>query len=1485
MKRRTFACTVATLARQRQTPVKVCASGYTGFTHRFGLRTDAMSGWTSVFDRGVGMPRKTNSSYGKQKKPSAASASGGKGVSFERRVQAQRLLAMCMGQGCFGIPPGFRVVELIFQARVHNFNTDDLVCKVEDGYGNSAKVLMQMKSELSPGDDAFMEAVGLAWHDFKAGTVQPGVDRIVIAYDIASGEKMRSAADIATLARASTSSATFNTKATAADVSNAKKRKALTAITQAVNDFNEGVPATEEGVFQFLRHLHFLHQDFDSDSTEAVVACCQNIALATRVSGRAPLAPEHVWAKLVAVCAELNGVGSEVNLGNVAFQLDHDLDFRFKVFRDGQAQSMFNPLVVAIEEARTLTATLPLPQQAATAPKAGSSQGIDIIPTAREASVNKIVSRRLDSIAASTRKGLYANALRDLTELGQDFDAFDVHQKARWHLIHATSIWNVQSAVAEAADEFLLAANLCDDDDKLAAARVRGHLLKGDAATALVAAREARERFPTSLTVWVSLTNARVLAGETVQVQDIPADFQNEAAAFDVVANAYRQAGDIEKALELTLAALDKNDASFFTREAALRYQLEIATKNPLNVLFRARDVKTVEGMQRLAREFTPRDEKLWAIQSTQHVSAAATHLAWMYVLLGNPEETVKIAAEVADRRVDTEGTIYRAQIEAMRYLHREPDALALTKPHVAEMPADTLVSFAQLSGELQDGDALQLAVAEASSRVNLAERRGELLVTLDVIRWDMLLRSGDSGKVRSECERIGVLQGDSFERTVVGARAFLKAPDPVNAEPYIERARVLAKESDKPGASYLLAQLLMEAGDLREAADVLSKALADKTFSEPHVDLLYCYVRTGQRAKARTLIGSFPADWNSDRKARHLALELGQSAGDWALLKSLIPGQLTDSPTAAMSWLLRIYVATRESASAVAIALREIPEVLTGSVRELTQLASAELRGGQLEAGLRHLYRLRRTNLGDLEAAAAYFTAMALAPPDLPGLGEKLPEVVPGASVFLVNEAGQGFWRTVDPDNMPDLVPTEEFCKSESAEGTRLLGLKPGDVLVNRGGFGDESRFTVQQVTSAYRRLMVLANEVLAGPGAEAAPIGRVSMFDEAGKFTTEPIVKRLQAQASQQSNVFKLYETANYTLGALGRMLGADEFQLVRGWPADGPFLHVGGGSHVDRAVATNNLAEASCSVVDLSALVELAQLNQLGVLAALPNPMVTSATRDFIEQELSQLDSSLRGGRMFLHEGKLGFMEFDGESRAQERRFLESIRNAVKEHTTVIPACGPADVNDVLEKVDDIVSGPEYSSLLAALEHRALLVSLDARMLIFAVSLGLRGVWLQAMLMSMRNAGHITRLAYAQATISSLLRRRSFVSIDEFDLEVALYQGQEPMSVFLNRLREYLADAGTEFASAWNVVEAFLVRLNMHGTTQFGAFLELFGYCSRRCFTTRIAPKISTSRRSRGSKHASKAQQLSRESRRSFILRRAPWLAANTPCCPLN
>jgi tetratricopeptide (TPR) repeat protein len=1375
------------------------------------------------------MSSKTSTSYGKQKKPSAASASGGKGVSFERRVQAQRVLAMCLGlKTCHSIPAGYRIVELVFQARVHSYNTDDLVCKVEDDYSNRAQVLMQMKCTLSPSDDAFMEAVGLAWLDFKTGVVQPSVDRIVIAYDVTSSERMQGAADIANLARASTSAASLNTKTTSDDVSNPKKRKALTAVKTAVNDYNDGTPASDEDVFQFLRHLYFIHHDFDSDSTDAVAGCCQHIAWATQFPGRAPLSPEHVWAKLVAVCGEMNGLGAELDLANIPLQLDHDLAYRFAAFRERQAQSPFASFTVAVDEIRTAAgATLPLASKQPGQPVGSSSQGIDLIPSARETSVNKLVSRRLDSISALTKKGLYADALRDLAELGQDLDALDTHQKARWHLIHATSVWNVHGALSEAADEFLLAAQLCDDDDKLAAARIRGHLLKGDAPTALVAAREARLRFPSSLTVWVSFANARVLAGEAVRVEDIPSEYVNEASAYDVVANAYRQAGDIEKALELSLAALDKNDASFFTREAALRYQLEIATKNPLNILFRARDTRTLETFERLSQEFTPRDKQLWAIQSPQHVSAAATHLAWMYLLLGKPEVTLNISEEVEARQVDTEGSILRAQIEALRALKREPDALALTKPHVSAMSADTLVSFAQLAADLLDSSSLKLAVQEASTRANLSERREELLVTLDVLRWDMLLRSDGAAQVRAECEQQAVLKGNSFERAVVAARAFLKAPDPSTALPYIEHARALSQDSDRPGASYLFAQLLMEANSLREAAEVLSATLADKTFSEPHVDLLYCYVRTGQRARARALIASFPDGWSSDRKARHLAMELGQSSGDWVLLQSLIPAQLVDSPTAAMSWLLRIFVATRESPSAVSSALAEIPEVLTGSVRELTQLASAELRGGQPESGLRRLYRLRRSNLGDAEAAAAYFTAMAFAPADLPGVGEELAQVAPGSSVMLVNEAGQPFWRTVDPVNMPELPPTEEFCRADSYAAMRLLGLSVGGNLVNRDALGVEARLGVQQVTSAYRRLMTLADEVMLGPGAETLPIGRMRVVDDAGEFTPQPMLQQLQAQAARHSDVFKVYESANFTLGGLGRMLGIDEFKLVRGWPSDGPFLHVGGGSHEDRRVAIDNLEKAQCCVVDLSALTELALLNQLGALSHLPNLMVTAATRDFIEQELSELDVFPRGGRMFLHEGRLGYMEFNEESRSRERKFLESIRDAIVEHATVVPAYGPTEVNEVLANLDDIVSGLEYSSLLAALEHGALLVSLDARMLTFAVGLGLRGVWLQALLLAIRNSGRMTPLAYSQSSVSSFLRRRSFVSLDENDITVALYQGRGLMTAFINELRAYLADAGTEFASAVAVVEQFLVQLYAQGNTQFGVVLELFGY----------------------------------------------------------
>jgi hypothetical protein len=131
----------------------------------------------------------------KPKEVSNPAATGGAGNTFESRVQASRLLAMCLGHPIPGKTDG-RVVELRFQSRVHEHHTDDLVCTFEDRAGVKSRVLMQMKRSMTARekDDAFSDAIGSAWVDFGNSTkFTRGLDSFFLVYDIASANAMGAA--------------------------------------------------------------------------------------------------------------------------------------------------------------------------------------------------------------------------------------------------------------------------------------------------------------------------------------------------------------------------------------------------------------------------------------------------------------------------------------------------------------------------------------------------------------------------------------------------------------------------------------------------------------------------------------------------------------------------------------------------------------------------------------------------------------------------------------------------------------------------------------------------------------------------------------------------------------------------------------------------------------------------------------------------------------------------------------------------------------------------------------------------------------------------------------------------------------------------------------------------------------------------------------------------------------------------------------------
>jgi hypothetical protein len=464
------------------------------------------------------------------------------------------------------------------------------------------------------------------------------------------------------MASSSSDAASWNIKVHAEGFSNKRNREAYAAIKEAAELYNKA-PIPLEELHQFVVHLKFVHHDLDSDSTNEVASQKQILALANVPNCET----SHVWAHLVQACVNLNGLGGDTDLDTVERHIGAPLSKKFQAFRAMRKHQKLAELglVPGIEgHASDIPAYGALLGRGAVAPLHGSSYPDDV-PAARASSLNKFVSRHLDNVSDMLKECQFRDAMNQLNLLGQDMKDFDDHQRARWYLQRGMCRWHNSNDIYGAADDFIKSADLCDDEDKLVAARIRGHMLKNEIPEAISAGKDAIERFPQSLTVWASAANARILNGDKLTAADIPKEHENQALPWQVLATSQERAGDLIAAIETAKIALTKEDVSFFTREAFLRYALQLATLNNVNVGFRMLPPEQLALLREAALGFADRSKCLWPVQSPQAQSAVSTHLGYAYLLIDRPQEAVALIEEDRAHGVPKD-SLYRVEIEAL---------------------------------------------------------------------------------------------------------------------------------------------------------------------------------------------------------------------------------------------------------------------------------------------------------------------------------------------------------------------------------------------------------------------------------------------------------------------------------------------------------------------------------------------------------------------------------------------------------------------------------------------------------------------------------------------------------------------------------------------------------------------------------------------------------------------------------------------------
>lgn len=1364
-----------------------------------------------------------------RKKLASPSSTGGSGVAYESKVQAVYLLAMFAGWPT-PVLPDAEVIELRFQARIHGYNTDDLVCTLRDEAGGTRKAVIQVKSTLKalPSDEQFAESVVAAWYDFKTPSLfERGRDRLVIVFARDADQSIYFAGQLTHLARTSLTSAEFERKATAEGFSSKQHRSAFHSIRTIIATEEDGDPTADE-LHDFMRHLWFINHLLATDETPEVADIFGRIRLllgaALGSNARA------IWSELTTTCQRLNKEAASLSFANLDDQLSARLAAAFARHRASAAARLpFAELIaensngIGRGELSSFTLEDDSPVFSGTTVRRATYAVEEVaLSTARDDSANRAITSRLDAINEKLKQFRYTDALEDVDSLGKDLEPFDVHQLARWHLQRGTCYWHLRDANS-AAEDFIKAHRLYPDDDKMAAAGVRGLLLKDDIASALEQGKEAFERFPGSLTVWATYANARTISGEALSADDIPHTLRDEADALQLVAASRQMAEDFDGARALSLRSLEAKGAGYYVRNSALLNVLESATANKVLSTYKLVDSPTVAALRQVIQSFKPHLERLWNVQAPKSVAETAANLGTAYLLTSDNDGALELVSEAQAHGIESP-ELLRVALQAYHESNRVPEMLAYGREHLARLKEDALVGLAQAAANVGDFKLVD-DVAAAAAKLDL--QRADTVDVMKAIRWMAMWNSADRDRVVNEVLEADIGSASSLPLVIAGVRVLWKTHR-TTASAGLARGEALVAADPVPEKKALFADMLFDIKEFAKAAQLYETVLPNGQVSELHNRLLHCFIRTGNRQKARKLIAGLPDGWISNDDTRGLAIELGQQVGDWTLLGKLANAQFDRTPEQVSSWLFKFMAAIRDLPAAdVQAFLASAPLDLIGSIQQTTQLAALELRYGLRQKGMQRMYRLRRLSATDVESASALLLSFVSVTETLPDMEESLELVEAGCHVVLVEEDGRAIDVTLDPVEVGPLPETEEFRSSSSADVAKFLGRGIGDKVTLEGAFRMNRTLTVQSISSAYRRLLALARDQM---DRSLAPVPNATSIPVPTTATGEADFSHLHEQLKKQSahikESFSRYRTMPMTLGILCRMVGKSPVDAVRAWPVteETPPLFVTGGTTEEREQALAQLKDSAASyIVDAATVTELVSMGLGNSLKALPKVYVASVTRDLLHSRLEEAKLERSSGQVFDEGGRIGFVEYSKEDHQKNVQRINEVIEALEAYCDVLPAYGPEATPEVLVKLERVLSDEEHAVLLLAVEKSLCLLTVDGRLRSVASLVDVPGVWPQVLAMHAADIGHVSAMAYSLATVRMFLSNRTFVSLGSHDLLLMCHQGTSWARIGITRFKKYLADPSTEFKSALSTALRFIAAAAA-ACTYMGALAEL-------------------------------------------------------------
>ncbi|WP_199272510.1 tetratricopeptide repeat protein [Paraburkholderia acidisoli] len=1048
------------------------------------------------------------------------------------------------------------------------------------------------------------------------------------------------------------------------------------------------------------------------------------------------------------------------------------------------------------------------------APYAGASASRSI-PDARANSLNKLVDTQLDAVKQLLVTGKFEDALKSLTALGSNLDAFDEHQKARWYSQRAHCYWH-QTELNLAAADFEAAWKLTPHDDKAISNHATGRLLVGNIDDAARIINEAREKFPASTTVysvWIQVVDQQ---GRRVHhPRDVPPEMRKNGDVLTVLGWLAAHHGLHREAARLAKLAIEAGSVGHQQTSLRLLALVNQAAENGVlaSLSLLPNDLKI--QLKGAISYFLPFDETIWQRQDQATTAQTVACLGYALLMTGRASEAPELLREGV-KRYPEDGQIARVYLETLRKTNTSVDrALEFGRTCIDIIDEEARMMVAEMAAMRADFDTL------ARIQKSFREEDDEgLRNELQAFAWMATANSGKGSELASAMTLQSVTSMKSVAAKVVALNVAFALGVPWAKQAVEEMAASIDADSSM-GEALMVAQACLAVEMYDQTIALLKERLPTKGVSDPHKILLEALIRSGARKKAHQMLEAFPASAMDDPEIRALAVDLANAANDWKQLLKLSDLQLRAHPNRAEAWTYRAAVLFRQKKTSDLRALlkRDIPLNLEGSIPAQAQLARFEIELGNRARGFRRLYRMFRSALGDVKAAVAYFSnILLLNNPDV--TPAKATSVSEGTAITIVSDKGEIRRVVIDPDDLGQMPPAPEFINTASDLYGRFVGKQLDDIVLLPSGLGGDEKYRIADIDSAYRHLTRLADEVNRRAVAQNGSMFSIHMsVKEDGDMDFTEVLKLLTARSSQVNEAFELYSSGPATLGILGKFLGVGAMVVAADWP-DGskPKLYVCQGTAAERSAAEALLASRPKSVVlDLTALNELVANDLESALRLAEKVYVSTSAVEALDELILSAKTDRARGHMREEGGRISVIEYGANYHQQRYDYLRKLRRCVDDYCEVAPAWGNEELPENLSELSPHLGDDSYDALLLCLEHEAILLTLDGRLREIAKALGkIDGVWPQVFCNVALAHGFCSEEAYRAFVVWSIKHRRTHVALSAHEF---LWLFKSPASTrqsATSAIVGYVAEPTLEVGSIASVILEVAQRMLVSGTT---------------------------------------------------------------------